>query len=54
MHFKRKLSVKHHPTGDHYVLAIPRQVAEALNLHDEDGGGMVSIESRRKDETFMR
>ena len=42
MHFTRKISVKHHPTGDHYVLSIPRPVAEALNLHED--GGLVSIE----------
>jgi hypothetical protein len=43
MQFTRTISVKHHPTGDHYVLSIPRPVAEALNLH-EDEGGLVSIE----------
>ena len=42
MQFTRTLSVKHHPTGDHYVLSIPRPVAEALNLHED--GGLVSIE----------
>jgi len=43
MRFIRTLSVKHHPTGDHYSLSIPVQVAEAIGLHDEDGG-LVSIE----------
>lgn len=43
MHFTRTLSVKRHPSGDHYVLSIPRQVAETLNLHEDDGG-LVSIE----------
>jgi hypothetical protein len=42
MHFKRTLLVKHHPTGDHYSLSIPSQVAQALGL--QDGGGLVSIE----------
>lgn len=42
MQFTRTLSVKHHPTGDHYVLSIPKPVAEALNLHED--GGLVSIE----------
>ena len=41
MRFKRTVSVKHHPTGDHYQLSIPAQVAEAINLQD---GGLVSIE----------
>lgn len=40
------VSVKHHPTGDHYVLSIPRPVAEALNLHEN--GGLVSIEMVNK------
>ncbi len=43
MRFVRRLCVKHHPTGDHYSLVIPAPVAQALNLHDEDGG-LVSIE----------
>lgn len=43
MQFTRKISVKHHPTGDHYVLSIPPVVAQALGLH-EDEGGLVSIE----------
>lgn len=43
LRFTRTISVKHHPTGDHYVLSIPRPVAEALNLHEEEGG-LVSIE----------
>ena len=42
MQFTRTISVKHHPTGDHYVLSIPMPVAEALNLHED--GGLVSIE----------
>jgi hypothetical protein len=42
MHFTRTISVKHHPTGDHYSLSIPAQVAQALGL--QDGGGLVSIE----------
>jgi hypothetical protein len=42
MQFTRTLSVKNHPTGQHYVLSIPRPVAEALDLH-EDEGGLVSI-----------
>jgi hypothetical protein len=46
MQFTRTLSVKHHPTGDHYVLSIPRPVAEALNLHEN--GGLVSIEMVNK------
>ena len=41
MRFKRSVSIKHHPSGDHYSLAIPAQVAEAINLQD---GGLVSIE----------
>jgi hypothetical protein len=41
MHFTRTLAVKNHPTGQHYVLSIPRPVAEALNLHED--GGLVSI-----------
>lgn len=41
MRFNRTISVKHHPTGDHYQLSIPAQVAQALNLHD---GGLISIE----------
>jgi len=36
------MSVKHHPTGDHYSLSIPSVVAQALGL--QDGGGLVSIE----------
>ena len=43
LRFTRTISVKHHPSGDHYVLSIPRPVAEALNLHEEEGG-LVSIE----------
>lgn len=43
MRFIRTLSVKHHPTGDHYSLAIPVQVAQAMGLHDQDGE-LVSIE----------
>jgi len=42
LRFTRTISVKHHPTGDHYVLSIPRPVVEALNLHE--AGGLVSIE----------
>ena len=42
MRFKRAISVKRHPTGDHYSLSIPSQVAQALGL--QDGGGLVSIE----------
>ncbi|MCU0637017.1 MAG: hypothetical protein MUE87_00095 [Methanothrix sp.] len=42
MHFTRKISVKHHPTGDHYSVSIPREIAQALGL--QDGGGLVSIE----------
>ena len=42
MHFTRKISVKHHPNGDHYTISIPKPVAEALNLHEY--GGLVSIE----------
>ena len=42
MHFTRTVSVKHYPTGDHYSLSIPAQVAQALGL--QDGGGLVSIE----------
>ena len=42
MHFTRTISVKHHSTGDHYSVSIPRPVAEALNLHED--GGLVSIE----------
>jgi hypothetical protein len=41
MQFTRTIAVKDHPTGQHYVLSIPRQVAEALNLHED--GGLVSI-----------
>lgn len=41
MRFKRTIAVKHHPSGDHYQLSIPAQVAEAINLQD---GGLVSIE----------
>lgn len=41
MHFTRTLSVKHHPTGDHYSLAIPAEVAEAIGLQD---GGLISLE----------
>jgi hypothetical protein len=42
LRFTRTISVKHHPTGDHYSVSIPRSVAEALNLHED--GGLVSIE----------
>jgi len=42
MQFIRTLSVKHHPTGDHYSVSIPREIAQALGL--QDGGGLVSIE----------
>jgi bifunctional DNA-binding transcriptional regulator/antitoxin component of YhaV-PrlF toxin-antitoxin module len=41
MRFIRTVSVKHHPTGDHYQLSIPAQVAQAIGLQD---GGLVSIE----------
>lgn len=40
MRFIRTVSVKHHPTGDHYQLSIPPVVAQALDLQD---GGLVSI-----------
>lgn len=52
MHFTRTVSVKHHPTGDHYVLSIPRPVAEALNLHKD--GGLVSIEIVNKINTHKK
>jgi hypothetical protein len=52
MHFTRTVSVKHHPTGNHYVLSIPRPVAEALNLHEE--GGLVSIEIVEKSNTHKK
>ena len=42
LRFTRTISVKHHPSGDHYSLSIPPQVAQALGL--QDGGGLVSIE----------
>lgn len=42
MHFTRRVSVKHHPTGDHYSLSLPSVVVQALGL--QDGGGLVSIE----------
>ena len=42
MHFTRKISVKHHPNGDHYSVSVPREIAQALGL--QDGGGLVSIE----------
>lgn len=42
MHFTRKISIKHHPNGDHYSVSIPREIAQALGL--QDGGGLVSIE----------
>jgi hypothetical protein len=42
MHFTRRLSLKHHPTGDHFTLAVPREIAQVLGL--QDGGGLVSIE----------
>ena len=41
MRFIRQLCIKHHSTGDHYVLAIPAEVAEAIGLQD---GGLISIE----------
>jgi len=47
MHFTRTLSVKRHPSGDHYVLSIPRQVAETLNLREDDGG-LVSVAPLKK------
>ena len=53
MQFTRKISVKHHPTGDHYVLSIPRAVAEALNLHDEESG-LVSVEIVNKSNTHKK
>ena len=53
LRFTRTISVKHHPTGDHYVLSIPRQVAEALNLHEEEGG-LVSIEIVNKSNTHKK
>jgi len=52
MQFTRTISVKHHPTGDHYVLSIPMPVAEALNLHEE--GGLVSIEIVNKSNTHKK
>lgn len=52
MQFTRTLSLKHHPTGDHYVLSIPRPVAEALNLHED--GGLVSIEIVNKSNTHKK
>jgi hypothetical protein len=51
MHFTRTLSVKHHPTGDHYQLSIPAQVAQALDLQD---GGLVSIEIVNKLNTHKK
>ena len=54
MRFIRRLLVKHHPTGDHYSLAIPAPVAEAIGLHDEDGGGLVSIEILYKFDTHKK
>jgi hypothetical protein len=42
MQFIRTLSVKYHPTGDHYSVSVPREIAQALGL--QDGGGLVSIE----------
>jgi len=53
LRFTRTISVKHHPTGDHYVLSIPRPVAEALNLHEEEGG-LVSIEIVNKFDTHKK
>jgi hypothetical protein len=41
MRFMRTLSVKHHPTGDHYVMAVPEEIAHILDLQD---GGLCSIE----------
>lgn len=52
LRFTRTISVKHHPTGDHYVLSIPRPVAEALNLHED--GGLVSIEIVNKCNTHKK
>jgi len=49
MRFIRRLSVKHHPTGDHFQLSIPAQVAQALGLHE--AGGLVSIEIVNKIDT---
>jgi hypothetical protein len=42
MRFIRQLCVKHHRSGDHYSLAIPAVVAEAIGLHE--AGGLISIE----------
>jgi bifunctional DNA-binding transcriptional regulator/antitoxin component of YhaV-PrlF toxin-antitoxin module len=42
MQFIRTLSVKYHPTGDHYSVSIPREIAQALGL--QDGGGLISID----------
>lgn len=52
LRFTRTISVKHHPTGDHYIVSIPRPVAEALNLHED--GGLVSIEIVNKLNTHKR
>jgi hypothetical protein len=51
MQFTRTLSVKHHPTGDHYSLSIPSVVAQALGL--QDGGGLVSIEVMHNNESSV-
>lgn len=42
MRFKRTVSVKHHPSGDHYQLSIPAQVAQVIGLQED--GGLVSLE----------
>lgn len=52
LRFTRTISVKHHPTGDHYSVSIPRPVAEALNLHED--GGLVSIEIVNKLNTHKK
>jgi len=44
MRFIRRLSVKHHPTGDHYVLSVPAQVAQAIGLDKEDGLVSLSVD----------
>lgn len=62
MRFIRRLSVKHHPTGDHYSLAIPAQVAQAIGLDKEDGlislsveeGGVVTLQAYRDSEIAWR
>jgi hypothetical protein len=52
MHFSRTISVKHHPTGDHYSVSIPKPIAEALNLHED--GGLVSIEIPDKSGSYKK